>query len=78
MSEHVHPPEGNPPGRTFFNWNDEKIKKWKSDAIRIQDIHVKDNNRTEWFVYTFDEVDVMELRILVTLYGVRTPQVDIL
>jgi hypothetical protein len=71
----VCPPEKNPEGRTFFDWNDEKLKKWKADAIKMQELHVKDNNRTEWFEYNAEERDAIELRILMTVYGVRMPLV---
>ncbi len=71
----IRPPEKDPEGRTFFDWNDEKLKKWKADAIKMQEAHVRDNSRTEWFEYKPEERDAIELRILVTLYGIRTPVV---
>ena len=40
----------------------------------MQEAHVRDNNRTEWFAYTPEQRDAIELRILVALYGVRTPK----
>ncbi|UJR11289.1 hypothetical protein I4U23_015470 [Adineta vaga] len=73
-SKYVSPPERDPEGRTYFNWKDEELQKWKQDAIKMQDGHVRDNNRTEWFIYKPEDRDALELRILVTIYGIRTPQ----
>ena len=74
----VRPPEKDPEGRTCFDWNDEKLKKWKSDAIKMQEAHIRDNNRTEWFAYKPEERDAIELRILIALHGIRIPQVRFL
>jgi hypothetical protein len=71
----VSPPERNPEGRTYFDWQDEKLQKWKADAIRMQEGHVQDNNRTKWFTYKSEDRHALELRILVTIYGIRTPKV---
>ena len=71
----VRPPEKDPETRHFFNWKDEKLLKWKNDAIKMQEMHVRDNNRTEWFAYIPEERDAMELRILMALYGTRIPKV---
>jgi hypothetical protein len=71
----VRPPEKNPEGRTYLDWNDQKLQKWKADAIKMQEVHVRDNNRTEWFAYAPEERDSIELRILMAVYGFRVPQV---
>ena len=76
--EYVSAPESNPKGRTYFNWNDERLQRWKDDAIKMQDAHVKDNNRTEWFAYERADGGDLELRIAVTVYGVRTPEVSLI
>ena len=69
-------PPSNPGGKTYFDWNkDEKLKAWRDGAIRLQETHVKDNNRTEWFSYKAADGDAIELRILVAIYGIRTPTV---
>lgn len=65
-----------PTSGTYFNWNDEQLKKWVVDATNLQGIHVRDNNKTEWHKYLLDQVDALELRILCSLYGIRTPQVS--
>ncbi|CAF1263281.1 unnamed protein product [Didymodactylos carnosus] len=70
----VSPPVRNPEGRTYFDWKDKELQKWEEDAIRMQEGHVQDNNRTEWFTYKSEDRDALELRILVTIYGIRTPQ----
>ena len=73
--EFVIPPN-NPGGRLFFDWdNDAKLKEWRDRAITMQETHVKDNNRTEWFPYKAVDRDALELRILVAINGIRTPTV---
>lgn len=73
---YVVPPANDPQGRTFFDWkNDEKLKEWKNNAIKLQDVHVRDNNLVKAFNYKIGEGDALELRILVAIYGVRTPTV---
>jgi hypothetical protein len=67
----------NPQGKTYFDWNDDRLKKWKEDAILMQESHVKDNNYTKSFVYKRDERDSLELRILITMCGLRTPPVSL-
>ncbi|CAM4827068.1 unnamed protein product [Rotaria magnacalcarata] len=66
--------ENCPEGRTYFDWNDKGIEEWKANAIKFQDTHVKDNNRTEWFTYKSEDRDALELRILMAICGFRTPQ----
>ncbi|KAE9548611.1 hypothetical protein FO519_008177 [Halicephalobus sp. NKZ332] len=51
-------------GHTAFDWKSNEIQKWKMDAIKMQEAHVKDNNRTKWFVYEPEQRDAIELRIL--------------
>lgn len=70
----VTPPE-DPKGRTCFDWNDDKLKEWRDNAVKMQEAHVKDNSRTEWFAYTPQQRDAIELRILMTIHGLRTPKV---
>ena len=68
--------EKEPAGRNYFQWDDEKLIKWKNDAICLQDAHVRDNNQTKWFKYnSIIDQDSLELRVLIAIYGVRTPQV---
>ncbi|CAF1691357.1 unnamed protein product, partial [Adineta ricciae] len=70
---HVDLREQKPEGRTYFDWSDSELQQWKEKAIKMQDAHVKDNNRTKWFAYNFEHRDALELRILVALHGVRMP-----
>ena len=65
-----------PTSGIYFDWNDKQLKTWLDDAINLQGIHVKDNSKTEWHKYSLDEVDALELRILCSLYGIRTPKVN--
>lgn len=74
---YVRNPANKPPGRTCFDWTDPKLLKWRNDAIKMQDVHVRDNNHTEWFAYLPDERDAIELRILMVVYGLRVPKVEI-
>lgn len=70
-------PDEKPAGRTCLDWNEKAILDWKSKAIQLQDAHVNDNNRTKWFKYdAIDNRDSLELRILMAMYGVRTPKVS--
>ena len=73
--ELVRAPEKDPESRHFFDWKDKKLLEWKNHAIQMQEMHARDNNRTEWFAYKPEERDAMELRILMALYGIRIPKV---
>uniref|UniRef100_A0AC35FYC6 DUF4781 domain-containing protein n=1 Tax=Panagrolaimus sp. PS1159 TaxID=55785 RepID=A0AC35FYC6_9BILA len=67
----------NPPiksNRCSIDWSSKEVQEWKANAIKMQEAHVKDNSRTLWFSYLPEERDAIELRILITLYGIRTPQ----
>lgn len=69
-------PDDKPSGTTYFDWDDSKLKKWKKEAISLQDAHVRDNNRTRWFTHnSLIDQDALELRILMAIFGLRTPQV---
>lgn len=65
-----------PAGRPCFNWSDPALVEWLLRAIQLQDAHVNDNNLTSWFEYdAIGHRDSLELRILMAMFGVRTPQV---
>ena len=76
LTRTVKGPE-NPQGKTYFDWNNERLKKWKEDAIKFQVSHVNDNNNTKWFVYKSDKRDSLELRILITICGMRKSTVSL-
>jgi hypothetical protein len=68
-------PDEKPDNKTYYDWDEKGLKKWKEKAIKLQDAHVRDNNNTMWFKFSPEDRDALELRILITIYGVRTPQV---
>lgn len=68
-------PDAKPNCRTYFDWDSADLQKWKKEAIQLQEYHVKDNNSTEYFGFTHDDLDALELRILIALNGARIPQV---
>ena len=74
-NELVTCPKHSPDGRTYYDWNTDGIKSWKENAIRLQNAHVRDNNNTMWFKFFPEDRDALELRILITIYGLRKPQV---
>jgi hypothetical protein len=63
--------------RNFFDWNDYKLEEWKQKAFQLQEAHARDNNLTEWFTYKIQNRDSLELRILITIFGIRIPNVFI-
>jgi hypothetical protein len=65
-----------PDGECYFNWKDPKFIEWKENAIQMQEAHVKDNSRTKWFHYgSIEDYDLLDKRILMIIYGIRTPKV---
>jgi hypothetical protein len=74
----VHCPQNKPDNsNTYFDWSDAQLINWKENAIQLQNAHVSDNNNTMWFEYnsSLEHRNLLELRILITLNGLRTPQV---
>jgi hypothetical protein len=70
-------PQKYPVGKNYFNWDNEKLKEWLDCAIKLQESHVKDNNRTRMFKYNqLEDRNELELRVLITVYGLRTPEVS--
>ena len=59
----------------IFEWDNTKIQEWKKNAIKMQEAHVMDNNKTKWFVYKSNEGDFLELRLMIWTFGI--PQLEV-
>jgi hypothetical protein len=61
--------------KSLLSKDDPELRKWQNDALQLQDIHVKNNGLTKWFTYKLGEYDLLELRILIAVFGFRPPDV---
>lgn len=68
--KHVVPP-ADPGFMNIFDWKDEELQKWLELAVKTQDQHVADNNKTKFFEYKQSEFDAIQLRICIILFGIK-------
>ena len=55
----------------IFKWEDAELQKWVKNATKMQDQHVIDNNNTKFFEYKKTELDAIQLRICMILFGMK-------
>ncbi len=55
----------------IFKWDDKELQKWVTNAIKMQDAHVGDNDLTEFFKQDQTEFDAVQLRICMILFGLK-------
>lgn len=60
-----------PKSMNIFKWDDPELQKWVQSAIQMQNQHVIDNNNTEHFKFKHSQIDAIQLRICIILFGIK-------
>lgn len=68
--EYVDKPKA-PQSTNIFQWDNQELQKWVNSATKMQNQHVIDNNNTKYFRYKQTELDAIQLRICMSLFGMK-------